>query len=136
FEKPKISFEHVGGMEDVKAQIRMKIIHPLTHAEMFKAYGKQVGGGILLYGPPGCGKTLMARATAGEVKARFISVGLHDVLDMWVGASEKNLHTIFNEARRANPTVLFFDEVDALGASRNDMKQSGSRTTINQFLSE
>jgi len=135
-ERPKISFEHVGGMESVKEQIRMKVIHPMANAELFKAYGKSVGGGILLYGPPGCGKTLLARATAGEVKASFMAVGLHDVLDMWIGQSEKNLHELFAQARQHHPSVLFFDEVDALGASRSDLKHSAGRNTINQFLAE
>jgi len=129
-------FESVGGMEAVKEQIRLKILYPLQHAEMYAAYGKKIGGGILLYGPPGCGKTHLARATAGEVGAGFLSVGINDVLDMWVGNSEKNLHSIFEKARRSKPCVLFFDEVDALGASRSDMRRSGGRQMINQFLSE
>ena len=129
-------FETVGGMDGVKEQIRLKILYPLQHAEMYAAYGKKVGGGILLYGPPGCGKTHLARATAGEVGAGFLSVGISDVLDMWVGNSEKNLHQIFQRARRNKPCVLFFDEVDALGASRSDMRRSGGRQMINQFLSE
>jgi len=135
-ERPKIRFDDVGGMEALKEEIRLKIIYPLTHAEMFKAYGKSIGGGILMYGPPGCGKTHLARATAGEVKAGFIAVGIHDVLDMWIGNSERNLHAIFDQARRNAPCVLFFDEVDALGASRSDMKTSAGRHLINQFLSE
>lgn len=135
-ERPKITFADVGGMEELKEEIRLKIIHPLTHAEMYKAYGKSIGGGILMYGPPGCGKTHLARATAGEVKAGFIAVGIHDVLDMWIGNSERNLHTLFEQARRNAPCVLFFDEVDALGASRTDMKTSAGRHLINQFLSE
>lgn len=135
-ERPKIRFGDVGGMEPVKEEIRLKIIYPLTHAEMFKAYGKTIGGGILMFGPPGCGKTHLARATAGEVKANFIAVGIHDVLDMWIGNSERNLHSIFDQARRNTPCVLFFDEVDALGASRADMKTSAGRHLINQFLSE
>ncbi len=135
-ERPKISFTDVGGMDPLKEEIRMKIIHPLTHAEMFKAYGKAIGGGILMYGPPGCGKTLLARATAGEIKAGFLAVGISDVLDMWIGNSEKNLHELFEHARRNRPCVLFFDEVDALGASRTDMRQNAGRHLINQFLSE
>ena len=135
-ERPKINFSDVGGMEALKEEIRLKIIYPLTHADMFKAYGKSIGGGILMYGPPGCGKTHLARATAGEVKAGFIVVGIHDVLDMWIGNSERNLHIIFEQARRNAPCVLFFDEVDALGASRTDMKTSAGRHLINQFLSE
>ena len=135
-ERPDISFRDVGGMDGVKEEIRMKIIHPLEHPDVFKAYGKKIGGGILLYGPPGCGKTYLARATAGEIKSRFMSVGLHEVLDMFIGQSEKNLHEIFETARRHAPCVLFFDEVDALGASRSDMRHSAGRLTINQFLSE
>jgi len=135
-ERPKVNFSDVGGMEQVKEQIRMKIIHPVAYSELFKAYGKKIGGGLLLYGPPGCGKTHLARATAGEVKAAFLSIGLHDVLDMWIGQSEKKLHEIFEQARRNRPTVLFIDEVDALGANRADLRHSASRNLINQFLAE
>ncbi len=135
-ERPRTTFDDVGGMESVKEEIRMKIILPLEHPEMFEAYGKKVGGGILMFGPPGCGKTFLARATAGEVKAAFLSIGISDVLDMWIGSSEKNLHELFAQARRNQPCVLFFDEVDALGASRNDMRQSSGRHLINQFLAE
>lgn len=134
--KPKINFGDVGGMEKIKKEIELKIIHPLNHADLYKAYGKKTGGGILLYGPPGCGKTFIAKATAGEINANFISVGLNDILDMWIGNSEKNLHEVFETARRNKPCVLFFDEIDALGASRSDMKNSGSRHLINQFLQE
>src|SRR5258708_34380148 len=123
-------------MENVKEEVRMKIIHPLRHPELYKAYGKTAGGGKLMYGPPGCGKTHLARATAGEIKAAFIPVGISDVLDMWIGNSEKNLHEIFDRGRRSRPCVLFFDEVDALGANRHDMRQSAGRHLINQFLSE
>ncbi len=136
FERPNIHFSDVGGMEPVKEQIRLKIIHPLKHPEVYKAYGKKIGGGILMYGPPGCGKTHLARATAGEVQAGFMSIGIHDVLDMWMGNSEKQLHGLFDSARRSAPSVLFFDEVDALGASRTDMRASAGRHLINQFLSE
>jgi len=135
-QKPNINFSHVGGMDAVKKEIEMKIIKPLQHPELYKAYGKKVGGGILLYGPPGCGKTYLAKATAGQVNAKFISVGLNDILDMWIGNSEKNLHDMFELARENSPCVLFIDEIDALGASRSDMKQSSGRHLINQFLQE
>ena len=135
-ERPQIDFSQVGGMEEVKEQIRLKIIYPLTNAEMYKAYGKKIGGGILLYGPPGCGKTHLARATAGEIRAGFYSIGLSDVLDMWIGNSEKKLHELFQAGRRNQPCVMFFDEVDALGARRSDMRHSAGRQLINQFLSE
>jgi len=135
-EKPDLNFAGVGGMKRVKDEIAIKIIEPLKNPELYKAFGKKIGGGILLYGPPGCGKTFIAKATAGEINAKFINIGLHDILDMWIGNSEKNLHEIFEMARRNTPCVLFFDEVDAMGASRSDLKQSAMRHVINQFLAE
>lgn len=135
-ETPTINFNDVGGMSKVKDEIKIKIIQPMLHPELYKAYGKKVGGGILLFGPPGCGKTHIARATAGEINASFISVGIHDVLDMWSGQSEQKLHSIFELARERTPCVLFFDEIDALGASRSDMRHSSTKTLINQFLTE
>jgi transitional endoplasmic reticulum ATPase len=135
-ERPTLTFADVGGMDALKEEIRLKIIYPLAHPELYEAYGKSVGGGILLYGPPGCGKTYLARATAGEVKASFLAVGIDEVLDMWVGQSERNLHGLFDNARGHRPCVLFFDEVDALGASRADLRHGGARQLINQFLSE
>ena len=135
-EKPTLKFSDVGGMDKVKEEIAIKIIEPVKNPELFKAFGKKAGGGILLYGPPGCGKTFIAKATAGEIDAKFINIGLHDILDMWIGNSEKNLHEIFELARRNKPCVLFFDEVDAMGASRSDLKQSAMRHVINQFLAE
>lgn len=136
FEKPKLNFAGVGGMEALKEEIRMKIIYPLQHAELFKAYDKKIGGGVLLYGPPGVGKTLISKATAGEIKANFIALGLHQILDMWIGNSEKNMHEVFELARQNAPSILFFDEVDALAADRRDLRQSAGRNLINAFLSE
>ena len=135
-ERPTITFKDVGGMDALKEEIGVKIIHPLAHADLYKAYGKAIGGGILMYGPPGCGKTYLARATAGEIHAGFIAVGINDVLDMWIGNSERNLHDLFQQARQNKPCVLFFDEVDALASSRADMRTHGGRHVINQFLSE
>ncbi len=135
-ERPDMRFEQVGGMDAVKEEIRIKIIQPLQNPDLFKAFGKKAGGGILMYGPPGCGKTYLSRATAGEIQSNFISVGIEEIMDMWLGNSEKNLHEKFETARRHNPCVLFFDEIDALGSKRNDLKQSAGRTVINQFLKE
>jgi transitional endoplasmic reticulum ATPase len=135
-DRPKLTFADVGGMEALKDEIRIKIIHPINHPELYRAYGKPIGGGILLYGPPGCGKTYLARATAGEIHAAFLAVGINDVLEMWIGNSERNLHALFDQARANAPSVLFFDEVDALAASRADLRASGGRQLINQFLSE
>ena len=135
-ERPAINFDDVGGMAKAKEEIKIKIIQPLEHPDLYKKFGKKTGGGILFYGPPGCGKTHLARATAGQIKAGFISIGIHEVLDMWIGNSEKQLHELFELARRQNPCVLFFDEIDALGASRADMRHSGAKMLINQFLTE
>lgn len=134
--KPNVSFKDVGGMEQLKEEISMKIINPIKNADLFKEYGQTIGGGLLLYGPPGCGKTFIAKATAGEIDASFFSVGLTDVLDMYVGQSEKNLKDIFAEARANTPAVLFFDELDALGGNRTDRKNSATRELINAFLQE
>jgi SpoVK/Ycf46/Vps4 family AAA+-type ATPase len=131
-----ITFADVGGMEDVKEQIRLKIIHPFQHPELYAAYGKRAGGGVLLYGAPGCGKTHIARATAGELGSSFLWIGLEDVLSMVFSESEQNLHELFEQARRSAPCVVFFDEVDALGARRSDLRTSPGRQLINQFLAE
>jgi SpoVK/Ycf46/Vps4 family AAA+-type ATPase len=135
-EKSEVTFADVGGMDDIKEEIRMKIIYPLENRALFSAYGKKLGGGVLLYGPPGCGKTLISKATAGEINANFISVGIHQILDLYVGSSERNLHQLFQSARDNSPAVLFFDEVDALAADRKDFRESAMRTVINQFLAE
>lgn len=134
-ERPRISFDDVGGLEELKESIKANIIYPFQNPELYKAYGKKIGGGILLYGPPGCGKTFIARATAGTTQANFINIALNDILDMYIGNSEKNLHEIFELARRKGPSVIFIDEIDALGASRQQVSYHG-RTLINQFLSE
>lgn len=135
-ERPSVDFDDVGGMAAVKEEIELKIIHPLKFPELYQAYGKKIGGGILLYGPPGCGKTHIARATAGQIDAKFINIGINDVLDMWIGQSERNMNEVFEIARANTPCVLFFDEVDALGASRTDMRGAANRQVINQFLAE
>lgn len=134
--RPLVTLDDVAGMEQAKREFRLRIVAPFTHPELHAAYGGAAGGGVLLYGPPGCGKTLLARAAAGEAGAGFMSVGIEEILDMWLGASERNLHDVFVEARRRAPTVLFFDEVDALGPRRGDVRASGGRSVVNQFLAE
>jgi SpoVK/Ycf46/Vps4 family AAA+-type ATPase len=134
-ERPDVTLLDVAGMETVKRRLNLAFLAPLKNPEMMKMYGKSLRGGLLLYGPPGCGKTFIARATAGELGAKFISVGLADVLDMWIGSSEKNIHEIFERARRNAPCVLFFDEIDALGRKRS-LTRNSSHGTINQLLSE
>ena len=135
-EREQVDFSDVGGLDELKEAIRLRIVLPFQKPEVFAAYGKKRGGGMLLYGPPGCGKTLLARATAGEVGATFMNVAIDQVLDMWFGQSEAKLSALFDEARRRAPAVLFFDEVEAIGASRQQLRQSAGRTLVNQLLSE
>ena len=131
-----VTFEDVGGLQEVKRRIELAFLAPLRQPDLYRAYGRSIHGGLLLYGPPGCGKTHIARATAGEVGARFTSIGLVDVLDMWIGESEKRLHELFENARREAPVVLFLDELDALGQKRSQMRSSGGRNVVNQLLVE
>lgn len=134
--RPSLKFADVGGLDALKERLRMDIVYPLQKPELFRAYGKQAGGGVLLYGPPGCGKTHLARAAAGECGASFLSVEIPQVLDMWLGESEKRLHALFEQARDESPTILFFDEVEALAASRHQQRQGPGRRLVNQLLSE
>ncbi|MFE7112239.1 ATP-binding protein [Streptomyces sp. NPDC057575] len=126
----------VGGMQDVKDRMDAAFLAPLRNPELRKLYGKSLRGGLLLYGPPGCGKTFIARAVAGELGAAFMSVSVNDVLDMWIGNSERNMHEVFETARRQAPCVVFLDELDALGAKRSRTAHSGMRNVVNQLLSE
>jgi SpoVK/Ycf46/Vps4 family AAA+-type ATPase len=120
----------------VKRRLNTSFLGPMRNPELRAMYGKSLRGGLLLYGPPGCGKTFLARAVAGELQARFFAVGLHEVLDMWLGKSEQNLHAIFETARRHAPCVLFLDEVDALGLKRTNLGHSATRNVVVQLLSE
>lgn len=135
-DKLTLGFEDVGGMDDLKEQARMKIILPFKNPELFKKYGKSAGGGILLFGPPGCGKTFYAKAIAKECGASFFNVEIDDILDMWLGQSEKNISALFEAVRFHRPSVLFIDEIDALGRSRRHNPHSAITTTVNKFLSE
>ena len=132
---PPVTFADIGGMDEVKQRLTRSFLLPLRNPELVRRFGKSTGGGLLLYGPPGCGKTFLARAVAGEVGARFLNIGLSDVLDMWLGESERKLHELFENARRHQPTLIFLDEVDALGQRRSNLKGAG-RTLVNQLLSE
>jgi AAA+ superfamily predicted ATPase len=126
----------VGGMAEVKERLELAFLGPLRNPELRRLYGKSLRGGLMLYGPPGCGKTFLARAIAGEMGAKFVSLSIVDVLDMWMGNSERNLHELFQTARRNAPCVLFLDEVDALGHKRSKMTSSNLRTIGNQLLAE
>ena len=134
-EQPKVTFDDIGGMTDVIERIRMNIIYPFKNPEVFRKFNKKPGGGILMYGPPGCGKTHIARATAGECGAVFISIAITDILSKWLGESEQRLHQIFDAARRRAPSVIFIDEIDAIGVSRTDASSSMA-PLVNVLLTE
>ena len=131
----RVTFQDVGGMEPVIERVRMNIIYPFKNPEVFRKFNKRPGGGILLYGPPGCGKTHLARATAGECGARFISIAITDILSKWIGESEKHLHDIFESARAHSPAVIFIDEIDAIGMNRSDAG-SYQAPIVNVLLTE
>lgn len=135
-ESSMITLADVGGMSAVKDRINAAFLAPLRNPELRKLYGKSLKGGLLMYGPPGCGKTFLARALAGELQAKFLSISLADVLDPFIGQSEKNVHGVFQLARREAPVVLFLDEVDALGQRRSAFAGSAGRGTVNQLLTE
>lgn len=132
----KVRFSSIVGMEALKKTIRLKIIEPFLKPGLFQRFRMNSGGGILLYGPPGCGKTLLARAVANECNAEFISVGVSDVLTMWQGESERNLAAMFERARSQTPCVLFFDELDALAYARSKSSSASTRTVVNEFLTQ
>ena len=135
-EPETVRFADVGGLDDVKGQIDKRIILPFKKPSLFQRFKKRVGGGILLYGPPGCGKTLLARATAGECGAKFFNVAISDVLDMYIGESERKLHALFDKARSSAPAVLFFDELEALAGKRQYTREATASKLVSQFLSE
>ena len=135
-ERPSLRLSDVGGMEHVKERLEAAFLAPLRNPELRKLYAKNLRGGLLLYGPPGCGKTFLARAVAGELGAGFYSVSLADVLDMYIGQSERNLRAVFETVRRHTPCVLFLDEIDALGQKRSQVRGQAMRGTVNQLLTE
>ena len=116
--RPRVTFAEVGGLDDVKQAIRRTIILPFREPELYERYGRRAGGGALLFGPPGCGKTLLARATAGECSLPFSNVRIEEILDPFFGMSERRLHLAFAQAREVAPCVLFVDELDAIAFQR------------------
>jgi len=134
--KYQITFDAIGGLDMLKKQASMKIIQPFKHPELFKKFKKSAGGGLLLYGAPGCGKSYFARAIAGECQATFYNIGIDQILDMYVGNSEKNIKALFEVARANKPCVIFIDEIDALGRKRELLRNTNMTSTINAFLAQ
>lgn len=134
-ERPDVRFDDVAGLEDVKQQIRLKLIYPFTHPDEARRFGVRSGGGILLYGPPGTGKTLIAKAIAGELDAAFFTVKPSEIMSKWVGEAEQNVGALFDAARGYERAIIFIDEVESLLPRRG-----GNSTVMNrvvpQFLAE
>ena len=114
-EVPTVKWEDIGGLEDVKKQLQEIILYPIEHPEKYAKFGQKPPKGVLFYGPPGCGKTLMAKAVANECSSNFVSIKGPELLTMWFGESESNVRDVFDKARQASPCVLFFDELDSVG---------------------
>jgi SpoVK/Ycf46/Vps4 family AAA+-type ATPase len=135
-ERAGLTLADVAGMTEVKQRLEAAFLAPMRNPDLRRLYGKSLRGGLLLYGPPGCGKTFIARAVAGELGAKFIAVSFADIIDMFVGQSERNIHELFEIARRNAPCVLFLDEVDAIGQKRSQLRNTPMRSAVNQLLLE
>jgi len=134
-EKPKIRFDDVAGLDNVKEDIRLKMVYPFEHPELAERFGIRGGGGVLLFGPPGTGKTMLAKATAGEIDATFFVISPADVLSKWVGEAEQNIKKLFDAARNEKRSVIFIDEIESLVPSRRDEGSSVMQRVVPQLLS-
>ncbi len=133
-EKPNIRFADVAGLEEVKEDIRLKMIYPFEHAELAQKFGIKPGGGVLMYGPPGTGKTMLAKATAGEIDATFFRISPADVLSKWVGEAEQNIKKLFDAAAGEKRSIIFIDEIEALVPARRDEGSSVMQRVVPQIL--
>ncbi len=133
--KPK-ELDHVAGLEEVKEEINRKIIYPIKYSRLYKRYGKQSGGGILMYGLPGTGKTMIARAIAKDIDADFISIKCSDLLSKWLGESESNIKDYFEAARKSKLAIIFFDEFEAIGGKRNGKSDNAMNRIVPELLSQ
>lgn len=133
-EKPTVRFDDIAGLDEVKEEIRLRMIYPLEHPELAEKFQVKPGGGVLLYGPPGTGKTLLARATAGELDAAFFTVSAADVLSKWVGEAEQNVKKLFDAAVEYAPSVIFIDEIESLVPARRDDGGGVMQRVVPQIL--
>jgi transitional endoplasmic reticulum ATPase len=135
-EKPTLRFDDVAGLEDVKQDLRLKMIYPFEHAELAEKFGIRPGGGVLMYGPPGTGKTMLAKATAGEIDATFFNISPADMLSKWVGEAEQNIKKLFDAAAAEPRSIIFIDEIEALVPARRDEGSSVMQRVVPQLLQE
>src|SRR5438445_2246358 len=134
-ERPNIKFDDVAGLDGVKEDIRLKMVYPFEHPELAEKFGIRGGGGVLLFGPPGTGKTMLAKATAGELDATHFTISPADVLSKWVGEAEQNIKKLFDAARGEKRAVIFIDEIEALVPARRDEGSSVMQRVVPQILS-
>ena len=135
-ERPKVRFADIAGLEEVKQEIRVRMIYPYTHPKEAERYGVRRGGGILLYGPPGTGKTLLARAVAAEINAAFFNVIPSKIMSKWVGEAEKNVEMLFEKARTYGRAIIFIDEIESLMPKRLTSHSAVMQRVVPQFLAE
>jgi len=135
-QKPKIRFDDIAGLDTVKENIKEAIIYPFKYPETYQYYGVRPGGGILLYGPPRCGKTMIAAAAAAECDAVFINLKVSDIKDKYVGESEKNIKEVFDVARSYDRAIIFFDEIDSLGGERSASSEGHERSLVSELLAQ
>jgi transitional endoplasmic reticulum ATPase len=135
-ERPAIGFEDIAGLEDVKEEIRLKMIYPFAHPELAQRYGISTGGGVLLHGPPGTGKTMIAKAIAHELDATFFVVSPAQMLSKWVGEAEQNIRKLFEAAKAEDKSVIFLDEIEALVPKRKSDSSSVMQRVVPQILQE
>ncbi|KAI9230663.1 MAG: P-loop containing nucleoside triphosphate hydrolase protein [Piptocephalis tieghemiana] len=133
---PDVTWADIGALESVRNELRMAIVEPIRHPEFFSRVGITAPAGVLLWGPPGCGKTLLAKAVANESRTNFISVKGPELLNKYVGESERAVRQVFTRARASSPCVVFFDELDALCARRDDSQSEASARVVNTLLTE
>ena len=134
--KKGITFNDIAGLEEAKKAFNEKVIMPYKHKKLFEKFGKKIGGGILLYGLPGTGKTMFAEAASNELDALFIPVKCSDIKSKWYGESEQKVKQIFNRARKAKKSIIFLDEFEAIGAKRTDDSENGNNDLVPQILAE
>jgi len=132
----KITFSDIGGLDEVKNEIKLAIIYPMLRPDLYRLYRSEGGNSILLYGPPGCGKTYLAKAVAGEVNANFFNIKITDLLSKWHGATDKNVQNVFHDAQKMAPSVLFFDEIDGISGVKGATEEQFERRILNVFLTE
>jgi SpoVK/Ycf46/Vps4 family AAA+-type ATPase len=136
FDDAAVTFGDVAGLDDIKAEIRRRIVLPYLKPSLFERFKQKAGGNLLLYGPPGCGKTLIARATAGESDARFLLVNPEDIIDRYIGEAEKRVRALFDEARSDTPAILFFDDFDVLAFRRAGLPPEAAPGLVAALSSE